>query len=80
VTGYEIRTATSASSSSDKSITVDCTGSKVVVGGGATVADTEFVVLVRTYPVDSNTWEARAVENDGTNDSWTVTVYAICVN
>jgi hypothetical protein len=70
---------TSYSSSSDKSVTVDCIGSKIVVGGGADT-DLPVEVGVTSLPLDSNTWQAHGAEMDPTNTSWTVTVYAICVD
>lgn len=73
---------TSANNSSTKSVTVDCSGSKIVLGGGADVS-LSAQVTVEHFPVDSNTWQANGTEiDDGspTTSSWTVSVYAICVN
>ena len=78
--GWEMRSATSASNSTNKSVTVDCTGSKVVTGGGATTNDAAEINLSNN-PVDSNTWSASGSESIlGSANNWTVTVWAICVN
>jgi hypothetical protein len=74
-------TATSASTSANKSITVDCPGSKIVVGGGGTTSLTTDVVISSSFPVDNNTWSVSGTEIDfGTGTNWTITVYAICIN
>jgi hypothetical protein len=62
-----------------KSVTVDCTAGKVVVGGGFSIADSVDVVG-SSFPVDSDTWQADAWEADQENGNWTVTVYAICAD
>jgi len=85
ISGWERVNATSGNNASDvKSVTVPCTGSKKVLGGGANtaynLAPRGQEALVKTYPSADNEWTAEAVEvaNDGA--SWSLTVYAICAN
>jgi len=79
VTGWERVTATSASNSVNKTVSVDCGSGKVVLGGGSSVAGS-VDVFASSYPVDSNTWEASGSEANQENGDWTVTVYAICAD
>jgi hypothetical protein len=57
---------------------VDCTGSKIAVGGGS--ATNRADVYATDNPVDNNTWNASGFEISSVTQSWTVTVYAICVS
>jgi hypothetical protein len=62
-----------------KAITVSCTGSKKLLGGGASVslADGD-AVIVASYPSADNTWTASAA--NAFSDTWSITAYAICAN
>ena len=81
VSGWEKVSATSASSSSDKSVTVTCTGSKKILGGGGTLSISNGKVVVsQSYPSADNEWTAKAVEVSGESSSWTVTAYAMCAD
>jgi hypothetical protein len=73
--------ATSVSNSTNKTITVTCPGSKIVVGGGGTTSLLGEVTLSSSFPVSNNTWSASGFEEVlGTANNWTVTAYAICIN
>jgi hypothetical protein len=85
VTSYEQKTAsTTNDNSSPKSITVNCTTGKSVIGGGAYAEHEEgHVVVNQTRPTSDGTgWQAQAwfikdPDIPKTAD-WTLTVYAIC--
>jgi hypothetical protein len=79
VSGWEIVSQTSGSSSVDKSISVDCPGTKTLLGGGGLTNNAE-VYLYASYPVDSNTWTVSAGEDGPTNNNWTVTAWVVCAN
>jgi hypothetical protein len=75
--GITIVSSTSASNSSNKSISVSCAGGQKVLGGGYTVTSAK-VGAQDSYPSASDTWTVQAVEFVIESASWTVTVYAIC--
>jgi hypothetical protein len=73
----EIVSAASASDSNDKSVSVDCSPGKKLLGGGA-MTSMANVYVYASYPTDDDTWVASAGEDGMQNGSWTVTAYAIC--
>lgn len=76
-----IVSATSASSStSPKTQTVSCAAGRVAVGGGHLFSlSNGRITAFSSYPSNATTWTVGAVETVGTNASWTVTAYVICV-
>jgi hypothetical protein len=50
----------------------------VAVGGGYTMSRDD-VGAQTSFPFDADTWRVTAVELDGTNQSWTVTTYVLCI-
>jgi hypothetical protein len=79
LTGSERVSATSAGSITDtKSMSVSCSGSKKVLGGGGITSDPS-VYLYASYPQADNTWTVSAHETIG-NPTWSVTVWAICAD
>ncbi len=78
--GWELRSQASVHDSNNTSVTADCTGTKVVTGGGVTSNNGD--IHLQNNPVDSNTWSATGNESSvaGVGGNWTVTVWAICVN
>lgn len=78
--GWERISATSTSSSSNKSISASCsTTDKYAVGGGFETSRSD-VYAQRSYPSDSDTWTVDGVEGFNVSNNWTVTAYVICVN
>jgi hypothetical protein len=77
LTGYERVTATSVSNSTDKSISIDCSTGKKLLGGGGITSNAE-IYLYASYPIDDDTWTVSAGEDGNVNSNWTVTVWAIC--
>jgi hypothetical protein len=58
---------------------VDCTGTKKVVGGGFLTTGSGEIALVQSYPSDDNTWTVTAfVDNNGDLGAWSITAYALC--
>lgn len=82
MSGWEIVTAISVStdSSTPKTVSISCPGTKKVIGGGGNISsgDEADVVVVQSYPSANNTWFVRGDETFNYNSSWSVTVYAIC--
>ena len=84
MSGLEIVTVTSGSSSTNKSATAQCGTGKFVVGGGFAMSLTNGDIGVTSSGPGatsgkSNTWVAAGTESgNGTNSQWTVTAYAIC--
>jgi hypothetical protein len=68
---------TSASSSSDKSITATCTGGRTVVGGGFSTS-ISAAGAQSSRATSSTVWTVDAVEFSNTASAWTVTAYAYC--
>ena len=79
MSGWELVSLTSGSTSADKSISVDCPGTKTLLGGGGLTNNTE-VYLYASYPVDSNTWTVSAGEDGNLMVNWTVTAWVVCAN
>jgi hypothetical protein len=83
-------TATSAlNSTTPKSVTVACPGTKRALGGGAvtngaggTPPGQPDIVITESQPTMSGAtptgWAATAQESDGVGGSWSVTVVALC--
>ena len=69
-------------STSPKTATVSCTGSKKLLGGGAVLSGvtTGNVVIVASYPSLDNQWTATAAEGSPTPTDWVITAWAICGN
>jgi hypothetical protein len=64
--------------SKDKSILVSCTGTKKLLGGGASLSLTDGnVVIFASYPSTDNTWTAYANTRQS-DTNWAVTAWAIC--
>jgi hypothetical protein len=83
VSGLEIlNVATATDSSTTKSVTATCPGTKRVVGGGAraTGGGATDVAVSESYPVSANQWTAFAREINPVGGSWALTVYALCAN
>jgi hypothetical protein len=72
-----IVSATSVSTSANKTISVSCSGGTNVLGGGF-VTNSAKVGAQESYPSAADTWTVNAVEFVTENANWTVTVYAIC--
>jgi hypothetical protein len=79
VTGWELVSQTSASTSADKSISVDCPGTKTLLGGGGLTNNAD-AYLYASYPTDSNTWTVSAGEDTNLAASWTVTAWVVCAS
>ncbi len=83
MSGVEIVTTVSNTTSDKHNITATCTGTKTLVGGGARSNNTgAWVTTSGPGTVTSgkaNQWiaDAEEVSNLGST-SWTLTVYAIC--
>jgi len=68
-------------SSNTKTLTVDCPeGKKVAGGGGSTSVTTGQIALFESRPVDGDTWQVSAAENNSVSGNWTLTVYATCIS
>ena len=83
ISAWEIVSATSSNdSTSPKTITMSCTGSKKLLGGGASISLTDGeVMLLYSYPsAAGHVWNAKADESESTSEKWTITAYAICAN
>jgi hypothetical protein len=87
ITGsVETVTALSASNSSSKNVTANCSSGKKAVGGGAALSLTDgSVSIVASNPgANGTSWIAAAAEPNGnqagTTASWTVTAYVICAS
>ena len=81
VSGLEVITAATAlDSSSPKSVLVNCSTGKKVIGGGAAVTGggSSDVSVTEHYPSTTTQWTARAVEVNAVAGSWRLTGYAIC--
>jgi hypothetical protein len=81
VSGWELRSASSASdSNSPKTASISCTNGKKLLGGGAVITGVTDgkVVIIASYPYLNNQWDATAVEASNTGSSWAITAYAIC--
>jgi hypothetical protein len=80
--GLEIPTGASATdSSTPKVVVVNCSPGKKVIGGGAGATGTgaSEVSVTEFFPSSATQWTARALEVNGTNNSWKLTAYAFCV-
>jgi hypothetical protein len=70
--------------SSDKTITVSCTGAQnKVLGGGYQIsgvagADLQRLSVLQSYPSGATSWTVQGVETSPVNTSWTLTAYAVC--
>jgi hypothetical protein len=79
VTNWERVSVTSASTSADKSVTAPCTGTKKLLGGGASLnINNKTVSITQSYPSTDSAWTAQALEIATEGSSWTVTAWAIC--
>jgi hypothetical protein len=68
-------------SNNTKTLTVDCTaGKKVVGGGGSTGVTSGAVALYESRPLDADTWVVSVAEHDAVSGSWTLTAYATCIS
>jgi hypothetical protein len=62
-------------------LSVDCpAGKKALGGGGITSVTNGDVVLIETRPLDADTWQVTATEDNNVSSNWTLTVYATCVS
>jgi hypothetical protein len=81
ISGWEIISNTSLSTSVDKSISASCTGSKKIIGGGGYISPiSQNLAIQSSYPPSNNSWMVTAVEASNENSNWIVTAYAICAN
>jgi hypothetical protein len=67
--------------SSDKTITLSCTGPlQKVLGGGysLSVAGSDKVAVVQNYPASATSWTVQAIETSNVAGNWTLTAYAVC--
>lgn len=81
VTGWEVKLAGTASNSDQwKSVVVSCSAGKKLLGGGARVLPSNVpeVALDTTAPAFQDQWVAGAHEVVPTDDSWSLTGFAIC--
>jgi len=71
-------------SSASKEVFAHCPAGKRVIGGGAQawgdINQNRDVGIVANFPLDHDTWRARAYEVNGIAATWGVTAYAICVS
>jgi hypothetical protein len=68
----------SANNSSNKSVTLECSGTKSVLGGGG-IVNNDNPALNDSYASADNAWTVTANEQGfGTGSNWTLTVWAIC--
>jgi hypothetical protein len=79
VSGYErVSSGMSADSTGFRSVTAQCPGSKVVIGGGydtSGVSDPGDIVVERTGPSGNDSW---TVEATSTGKSFAIAAWAIC--
>jgi hypothetical protein len=85
VSGYEVVTQDSAASSSTaRGETINCPGSKKVLGGGGGVINAAShltVALDLTGPISGNTgWVVQAHEVTPDATAWALRLWAICAN
>jgi hypothetical protein len=85
ISGYEfVRNSTAFDSIGEKSALATCPAGKKVVGGGTEVSSisSEPVAVKLSYPFEGPTsgWFGRVYETTPTADSWSLFVYAVCVN
>jgi hypothetical protein len=78
-------TANSVSnSSSPKTVTASCTGTKKALGGGGSVTGGGVNVAIQSsFPAGGNPptgWSVTAFEAIKTNANWQVTAYVICAD
>ncbi len=81
ISGYSVQTQVSATTSSNKRVTVSCPTGQRALGGGASLQTgvEGSVSIYSSAPLtDGSGWTVSAVENDGTTRNWTVTAFAIC--
>lgn len=83
VTGWEVKVAGTASNSDQsKSLVVNCSAGKKVLGGGARVLPSNVpeIALDTTAPAFQDQWVAGAHEVVPTDASWSLSVFAICAH
>jgi hypothetical protein len=85
ISGYEFVLNSSASdSTNEKSALATCPAGKKVVGGGTEISSivSEPVAVKLSYPFVGATsgWFGRVYETTLTSDTWSLLVYAVCVN
>jgi hypothetical protein len=77
--GIELITATSASTSSNKSVIATCSSGKRAIGTGAAITGgLGQVVLTTMLSSTTSTYAVATEDADGTTANWYVTSYAIC--
>jgi len=82
VTNWERITNTSANdSSSPKTLTATCTGTKKLLGGGVVMSGPNGIYVVSSGPSSDTVWTATVTENLlGVAGNWNITVTAICAD
>jgi hypothetical protein len=90
VSGYEtVDTVSATNSNGDKYVSVFCPSGKKALGGGAgvygpLVAGGQLIVdgvaIVQSNPFNDDGWGARAAEFVPTEDTWYLSVWAICAD
>jgi hypothetical protein len=68
----------------DKSLTVDCDGSRKLLGGGARIvglaaSEAEDITIWENYALDDNSWKVSASEVQNVGD-WALEVTVICAD
>ncbi len=78
--GHGIVSGVSATNSANKSVTISCGTTKVVLGGGAVmpVGFEGSLTIYSSYPSAANAWTVQVVENDSVGSNWSFTGYAVC--
>ena len=84
ISGWERVGGTGGTTDSNgpKTATVDCTGTKKVLGGGYELSGGTANGMDLTFydnrPLDDNTWTVTANETNNTNSTWSIRAWAIC--
>jgi hypothetical protein len=79
VSGWERVIGTpSVNNDNNKTVTVNCPGTKKVIGGGGSI-NNDSAFITQSYPSADNQWTVRSAKVNG-SVSWIVTAYAICAN
>jgi len=74
---YESKTIDTPATFMPASATVSCPAGLNLIGGGATVSDSNNAYVNDSAPIDRTTWKATVYPYSGSPAS-TMTVYAIC--